>query len=131
MGTVEQEEVPAMPADHKDDVPETYVFDADASRRGYRLNKMLMSLRDPAARERFLADERAYCQQFGLTEEQQQAVLNRDWQAMLDLGSNIFYVYKLAMMEGKSIQYLGGVFTGMTEDEFAAALRSGGRRTDG
>src|ERR671915_600246 len=114
-----------MAAENTPETPGTYVFDADASRRGYRLNKMLMSFRDPAARERFLADEVAYCKQFRLTEEQQQAVVNRDWQAMLDLGSNIFYVYKLAMMEGKSIQYLGGVFTGMTEDEFAAALRAG------
>ena len=120
-----------MGAENKPETPGTYVFDAEASRRGYRMNKMLMSLRDPAARERFLGDELAYCKEFGLTEEQQQAVFNRDWQAMLDLGSNIFYVYKLAMMEGKSIQYLSGVFTGMTEDEFAAALRSGGRRTDG
>jgi protocatechuate 4,5-dioxygenase alpha chain len=46
---------------------------------------------------------------------------------MLDLGGSIFYVYKLAMMDGKSMQYLGGVFTGMTEEEFVAALRSGGR----
>lgn len=120
-----------MAAEDRNDVPGTYVFDAEASRRGYRLNKMLMSLRAAAARERFLADEPAYCREFRLTEEQQQAVVNRDWQAMLDLGSNIFYVYKLAMMEGKSIQYLGGIFTGMTEDEFAAALRAGGRRTDG
>ena len=53
--------------------------------------------------------------------------MERDWQAMLDLGGSIFYVYKLAMMDGKSMQYLGGVFTGMTEEEFVAALRAGGR----
>jgi protocatechuate 4,5-dioxygenase alpha subunit len=79
------------------------------------------------ARERFLADEAAYCDAFGLTRRQKQAVVERDWQAMLDLGGSIFYVYKLAMMDGKSMQYLGGVFTGMTEEEFVAALRAGGR----
>ena len=47
---------------------------------------------------------------------------------MIDLGGSIFYVYKLAMMDGRSMQYLGGVFTGMTEEEFAAELKSGGRR---
>ena len=81
-------------------------------------------------RERFRTDEQAYCREFGLTPEQQQAVLGRDWQAMIDLGGSIFYVYKLAMMDGRSMQYLGGVFTGMTEEEFVAAMRAGGR-TDG
>lgn len=106
---------------------ENYIFDLATSRRGYRLNKMFISLGDPANRERFTADEAAYCREFGLTPEQQQAVLDRDWQAMLDLGSTIFYMLKLAIMDKKSMQYLGGVFTGMTEEEFMAALKSGGR----
>jgi protocatechuate 4,5-dioxygenase, alpha chain len=106
---------------------DTHVFDGETSRRGYRMNKMFMSLRDAPARERFRADEEAYCEEFGLSPEQRKAVMERDWQAMLDLGGSIFYVYKLAMMEGKSMQYLGGVFTGMTEEEFVAALRAGGR----
>ena len=106
---------------------DTYIFDGETSRRGYRMNKMFMSLRDAAARDRFLADEAAYCDGFGLSEAQRTAVVERDWQAMLDLGGSIFYVYKLAMMDGRSMQYLGGVFTGMTEEEFVAALRSGGR----
>jgi protocatechuate 4,5-dioxygenase alpha chain len=106
---------------------DTYVFDGETSRRGYRMNKMFMSLRDAPARERFRADEEACCEEFGLSPEQRKAVVERDWQAMLDLGGSIFYVYKLAMMDGKSMQYLGGVFTGMTEEEFVAALRAGGR----
>ena len=110
------------------DLPGTPVFDGDSSRRGLRMNKLFMSLRDAANRERFLADEAAYCQEFGLTPEQQQAVLDRDWQAMIDLGGSIFYVYKLAMMDGRSMQYLGGVFTGMGEEDFLAAMRAGGRR---
>jgi protocatechuate 4,5-dioxygenase alpha chain len=117
----------AMDAHDKRAAPDTYVFDGAMSRRGYRMNKMFMSLRSAAARERFLADEASYCREFGLTEEQQKAVVERDWQAMLDLGGSIFYVYKLAMMDGRSMQYLGGVFTGMTEEEFVAALRAGGR----
>ncbi|WP_448628416.1 protocatechuate 4,5-dioxygenase subunit alpha [Geodermatophilus sp. URMC 64] len=110
------------------EVPGTPVFDGQTSRRGFRMNKLFMSLRDAAARERFLADEAAYCREFGLTAEQEKAVLDRDWQAMIDLGGSIFYVYKLAMMDGRSMQYLGGVFSGMTEEEFVAAMRSGGRR---
>ena len=106
----------------------TPIFDGETSRRGFRMNKLFMSLRTEANRERFLADEAAYCQEFGLSADQQRAVLDRDWQAMIDLGGSIFYVYKLAMMDGLSMQYLGGVFTGMTEEEFVAAMRAGGRR---
>ena len=109
------------------DRTDTYIFDGNTSRRGYRMNKMFMSLRTASAREQFHGDEAAYCDAFGLTPEQKKAVMERDWQAMLDLGGSIFYVYKLAMMDGKSMQYLGGVFTGMTEEEFVAALRAGGR----
>ena len=110
------------------DVPGTPIFDGQSSRRGLRMNKMFMSLRHAADRERFLADEAAYCQEYGLTQEQQQAVVDRDWTAMIELGGSIFYVYKLAMIDGRSMQYLGGVFTGMGEDDFVAAMRAGGRR---
>ena len=85
----------------------TPIFDGETSRRGFRMNKLFMSLRTEANRERFGADEAAYCQEFGLSPEQQRAVLDRDWQAMIDLG---------------------GVFTGMGEDDFLAAMRAGGRR---
>jgi protocatechuate 4,5-dioxygenase, alpha chain len=112
------------------DVPGTYVFDGEQSRRGYRLNTMFMSLRHPKNRELFLTDEVGYCRSYGLTEEQRQAVLQRDWKRMMDLGGNIFYVFKLAMTDQKSMQYLGGVFSGMTEEEFVAMMRAGGR-TDG
>ena len=110
------------------DVPGTPIFDGQSSRRGLRMNKMFMSFREEANRTRFLADEVAYCQEYGLTPEQQRAVVDRDWPAMIDLGGSIFYVFKLAMIDGRSMQYLGGVFTGMTEDEFVAAMRAGGRR---
>ncbi len=107
--------------------PGTYVFDGATSRRGYRMNKMFMSLRDASARSAFGADQAGYCDRFGLSPEQRRAVLERDWTAMLELGGNIFYVYKLAMMDGRSMQYLGGVFTGTSEAEFTAAMRAGGR----
>lgn len=109
------------------DLPGTYVFDGAASRLGYPMNKMFMTLRRESARQDFLADEAAYCDRFGLSPEQKRAVLDRDWQAMLDLGSGIFYMYKLALMDGRSMQYLGGVFTGMSEADFKAAMLAGGR----
>lgn len=102
----------------------TYLFDG---RRGHNMNKLLMSLRKEVQRKSFRSDEAAYCAQFALNDEETDAILRRDWQAMLDLGGSIFYIYKLAMMDGLSMQYLGGVFTGMTEAEFKAAMLAGGR----
>jgi protocatechuate 4,5-dioxygenase alpha chain len=116
------------PAGSRFGLPGTPVFDGESSRRGLRMNKLFMSLRSAENRERLLADEAGYCREFGLTAEQEKAVLDRDWQAMIDLGGSIFYVYKLAMMDGRSMQYLGGVFTGMGEEDFLAAMRAGGRR---
>ncbi|HET6503509.1 MAG TPA: protocatechuate 4,5-dioxygenase subunit alpha [Amycolatopsis sp.] len=112
------------------DVPGTYVFDGVASRRGYRLNKLCDSFRQAGNRAAFSADESAYCDRFGLSPEQKRAVLERDWTAMLDLGGNIFYVFKLAMLDRRSMQYLGGSFSGMTEEQFVHLMRSGGRRDD-
>ena len=109
------------------DVPGTYVFDARASRRGYRMNRLLASLTDAVARAAFTADEAGYCDRFRLSAEQRRAVLDRDWAGMLDAGGSIFYVCKLATVDGRSMQYLGGVFTGLTEAEFVAAMAAGGR----
>lgn len=116
-----------MATEPRPDLPGTPVFDGDASRRGLRMNTLFMSLRHPENRERFGSDEGAYCDGFGLDPAQRAAVLARDWNAMIDLGGSIFYVYKLAMLDGRSMQYLGGVFTGTSEEEFVAAMRAGGR----
>ncbi|MEH0548622.1 protocatechuate 4,5-dioxygenase subunit alpha [Streptomyces sp. B21-105] len=108
-------------------VPGTYVFDASESRRARALNRLCGSLKEAESREKFKADEAAYCETYGLTVQQRDAVLRRDWNRMMELGGSIFYVFKLAMVDQRSMQYLGGVFTGMTTEEFAQALKAGGR----
>jgi len=105
-----------------------YILDITQNRRGYALNRMFGSLRHAANRERFIVGEAAYCDEYGLTPAQKAAVLERDWIAMHELGASIFYSFKLAMVDKRSMQYLGGVFTGMTAEEFAAALKAGGRK---
>ncbi len=105
-----------------------YVLDLTQSRRGYALNRLCGSLKDADNRRRFSEDEAAYCDTYKLSPEQKRAVLERDWTAMLDLGASIFYTFKLAMLDQKSMQYLGGVFTGMSAEEFASTMRSGGRK---
>ena len=91
------------------------------------MNKLFMSLRAESARTEFLRDQAGYCRRFGLSEGQSEAIVNRDWRAMLELGGSIFYIYKLAMMDGLSMQYLGGIFTGMSEADFSAVMLAGGR----
>lgn len=105
-----------------------YLLDLEASRRGYALNRMCGSFMREENRRRFSEDEAAYCDAYGLSPEQKRAVLARDWTAMLELGGSIFYIFKLAMMDKKSMQYLGGVFTGMSAEEFTEVMRSGGRK---
>jgi protocatechuate 4,5-dioxygenase, alpha chain len=104
-----------------------YVLDLTQSRRGYAINRMCGSLTDPDNRRRFSADEAAYCDAYHLTPQQRTAILERDWIGMQELGASIFYTYKLAMLDGTSMQDLGGVFTGMSTEEFKAALMAGGR----
>ena len=62
-------------------IPGTTIFDADQSRKGYWLNQFCMSLMKAENREKFKADERAYLDQWAMTEEQKQAVLSRDMNA--------------------------------------------------
>jgi protocatechuate 4,5-dioxygenase alpha chain len=106
---------------------DTYVFDIAHARRGVAINRLCGSLKHEENRRRFLADEESYCQEFGLSPEQKGAILDRDWTAMLDLGGSIFYTFKLAQVDKVSMQHLGGVFSGMSEEEFTRRLRSGGR----
>jgi protocatechuate 4,5-dioxygenase, alpha chain len=111
----------------KPTIPGTYLFGLDDSRRGKAINRLCASFTKPENRERFLADEATYCDNFDLTPVQRAALLSRDWKALCDLGGSIFYVFKLAMVDQKSMQYLGGVFTGMSTEEFIAAMNAGGR----
>lgn len=111
----------------KPEIEGTYLFGLEESRRGYPLNKLCASLVSVDNRASFLDDEAAYCDRFSVSPEQRAAILTRDWVAMLDLGGSIFYIFKLAQVDKKSMQYLGGVFTGMSTEEFTAALRAEGR----
>lgn len=114
-----------------DDIPGTFVFDGRRSRRGYPLNKFLMSLNAAANRDAFRADEAAYLDRYGLDAEQRQAVLEREWLRMLEVGGNLYYVYKLAACDGLTFQDLAGKQTGMAPEDYARMMRDGGRPIDG
>ena len=113
------------------DVPGTIIFDAEQSRKGYWLNQFCMSLMKADNRERFKADERAYLDEWTMTEEQKQAVLDMDLNRAMALGGNIYFLAKIGATDGKSFQQMAGSMTGMTEDEYRAMMVAGGRSIQG
>jgi protocatechuate 4,5-dioxygenase alpha chain len=113
------------------DIPGTYVFDAEQSRKGFHLNMFCMSLMKPENRTAFKANEKNYLLQFPMTPEQRQAILNRDWNEMLRLGGNIYYTAKLAACDGHSFQYIAALMTGSTQEEYRVMMKNGGRSIDG
>ena len=119
------------PLSDLDDIPGTTVFTAKRSRQAYHLHKFCMSLMDADNREAFKADERAYLDRFRMSDEQKQAVLERDFSKLIDLGGNIYFLVKLSNTDGWSAQQAVGSMTGMTPDEYAAMMRAGGRSPEG
>ena len=113
------------------DVPGTTIFDADQSRKGYWLNQFCMSLMKADNREKFKADERAYLDQWAMTEEQKQAVLARDLNRCIALGGNIYFLAKIGATDGLSFQQMAGSMTGLTEEEYRQMMVSGGRSPEG
>ncbi len=113
------------------DVPGTTIFDAEQSRKGYHLNQFCMSLMTAPNRERFKADERAYLDEWPMSEEQKQAVLARDLNRCIAQGGNIYFLAKLGATHGKSFQQMAGSMTGMTEIEYRDMMISGGRSAEG
>lgn len=113
------------------DIPGTYVFDPHHSMQGYQLNMFCMSLNKPSNRDKFRQDESSYLDNFPLTPEQRNAVLSRDWLGLLRLGGNIYYTFKLAIFDRRSMQYVGGAMSGVTEQEFKDMMIAGGRSPEG
>ena len=113
------------------DIPGTTVFNAMRSRQAYHLHKFCMSLMQAENREAFRADEKAYLDKFRMSDEQKQAVLDRDFTRLIDLGGNIYFLVKLSNTDGWTTQKAVSSMTSMTPDEYAAMMRAGGRSPDG
>ena len=114
-----------------DDIPGTRVFTAKRARQGYWLNQFAMSLMKEENRTRFLADERAYLDEWDLTDAAKKAVLARDYNAMIDEGGNIYFLSKLFSTDKKSFQFAAGSMTGMTQEDYAEMMLKGGRSPEG
>lgn len=114
-----------------DDIPGTTVFDAERSRQGYWLNQFCMSLMKPEQRAAFKADPAGCLQQWPMNQQQRQAVLDRDWNRMLSLGGNIYFLAKLFLSDGKSFQQVAAIMTGSSQEDYAKMMLAGGRPAEG
>jgi protocatechuate 4,5-dioxygenase alpha chain len=114
-----------------EDIPGTWVFDAQRARIGYHLNEFLYSLMKAENRAEFLADERKYLMKFAMTEEQREAVMKRAWNRLLELGGVSYALAKLAFTDKKSYQFMASQMVGIPESEYVTMMLSGGRSPDG
>jgi len=121
----------AAKAEAYEDIPGTYVFDAKRSRQGYHLNMFCMSMMSDDNRRAFKADEAKYLDRFPMTPEQKKAVLERNWDRMLELGGNIYYTSKLAATDGLTFQNIAAIMTGSTQEDYARMMLAGGRPPEG
>lgn len=108
-------------------IPGTVIFDATQSRIGYHLNMFAMSLMKEVNRQSFKVDEDTYLKQFPMTNEQHQAVRDRDYNKMIALGGNIYFLAKIGATDGHSFQKLASLMTGMPEESYRQMMIAGGR----
>jgi protocatechuate 4,5-dioxygenase, alpha chain len=121
------------PQKEYEDIPGTFVFDAERSRKGYHINMFCMSLMKAENRDAFKADEERYLNERfpQLSPEQREAILKRDYNRMLELGGNIYFTAKLGATDGHSFQHLAAVMTGSTQEDYAKMMLAGGRPATG
>jgi protocatechuate 4,5-dioxygenase alpha chain len=119
-----------QPEDYED-IPGTWVFDAQRARIGYHLNEFLYSLMKAENRAEFLADEHKYLLKFTMTEEQREAVMKRSWNRLLELGGVSYALAKLAFTDKKSYQFMASQMVGVPENEYVKMMLAGGRSPDG
>ncbi len=114
-----------------EDIPGTRVFTAARARQGYQLNQFAMSLMKAENRERWKADERAYLEDWKLSDAQKQALLDRDYNRLLDLGGNIYFLAKVFSTDGQSFLQAVSTMSGMSLEDYSAMMIAGGRSPEG
>lgn len=114
-----------------DDIPGTRVYTTKRARQGYWLNQFAMSLMTEDNRQKWKADEKAYLEDWPMTDAQKEAVLARDYNLMLDLGGNIYYLAKIFSTDGLSFVQAVSTMTGMSVEDYKAMMDAGGRSPNG
>ena len=101
-------------------IPETSIFDLRLSRRGRRLNKLCASLCTPENREAFKRDEQAYMARYALTDEEKALIRKRDFQGLIEAGTNIYFLLKIGAATGTSLYRMGAQMRGESYEQFLA-----------
>jgi protocatechuate 4,5-dioxygenase, alpha chain len=114
-----------------EDIPGTKVFTAARARKGYWINQFSMSLMKPENRERWKVDERAYLEGWKLSDEAKAAILTRDYNALLELGGNVYFFSKIFSCDGLSFAEAVSTMTDMAFPEYRDMILAGGRSPEG
>jgi protocatechuate 4,5-dioxygenase alpha subunit len=101
-------------------IPDTSIFDLRLSRRGRRLNKLCAALCSPQEREAFKRDEEAFMSRFGLTEAERELIRRRDFQGLIDAGTNIYFLLKIGSVTGNGLYKMGAQMRGENYEQFLA-----------
>jgi protocatechuate 4,5-dioxygenase, alpha chain len=113
------------------DIPGTTLFTTVSSRRAYQLHKFCQSLMKAHNRAQFKADEAAYLERFPMSPEQREAVRARDFNRLIALGGNVFFLFKISNTDGWSVQQAVATMRGMTPEVYAQMMLAGGRSPAG
>jgi protocatechuate 4,5-dioxygenase, alpha chain len=114
-----------------EDIPGTRVFTAKRARKGYWINQFAMSLMKPENRERFKADQKAYLDEWQISDEAKAAILARNYNALLDLGGNVYFLSKIFSTDGLSFAEAVSTMTDMSFPEYRDMMLAGGRPAQG
>ncbi|MBC6402971.1 MAG: protocatechuate 4,5-dioxygenase subunit alpha [Hyphomonadaceae bacterium] len=114
-----------------EDIPGTTLFTSGKARQGYWINQFSMSLMKPENRKKWRADEKKYLEDWPMTAEQKDAVLARDYNRLLELGGNIYYLAKIFSTDGLSFVHAASAMTGMSVEDYKAMMMAGGRPVEG
>jgi len=102
-------------------IPETSIFDLRLSQRGRRLNKLCAALCSPKEREAFKRDEEAFMSRFHLTETEKELIRRRDFQGLIDAGTNIYFLLKIGSVTGNGLYKMGAQMRGESYEQFLAS----------
>ncbi|EMC0408182.1 gallate dioxygenase [Vibrio fluvialis] len=96
----------------------TYPFGLESAHRAYRLNDFLHRLIEPAHRERFKQEPKALFTEFGLTEQEQTMVAEKQWIEMIRYGVSFFLLEKLGAVVGVPNPHIYASMRGEDIDTF-------------
>ena len=102
------------------EIPDTTIFDLRLSRRGVRLNRMCAALCAPAERDAFKRDEEAFMARFELSEAERELIRRRDFQGLIEAGTNIYFLLKIGAATGTSLYRMGAQMRGESYEQFLA-----------